>query len=143
MVTFSSSARRRIASGSTILTGACIPEIDEDLAAGSSETLVELDKDWVPHAEGVPLHPPVCLCNQEPFLGVHASSSYKFIIILPVRRLLCDRPESGQHLCGENYVRAVRGGTGEVKAGANYAISSRHRMSPGKKVIPRCSGSMA
>ena len=102
----------------------CIPEIDEDLMLEALKTLVELDKDWVPHAEGASLYIRPFVFATEPFLGVHASSSYKFIIILS--------PSGAYYATGlnpvsiyveKNYVRAVRGGTGEVKAGANYAIS--------------------
>ena len=88
------------------------------------KTLIEIDKDWVPHSEGAALYIRPFIFATEPFLGVHPSSSYKLLIILS--------PSGAYYATGlnpvaiyveRNYVRAVRGGTGEVKTGANYAIS--------------------
>ena len=102
----------------------CIPKVDEDFMLEALKTLIEIDKDWVPHSEGASLYIRPFIFATEPFLGVHPSSSDKLLIILS--------PSGAYYATGlnpvaiyveKNYVRAVRGGTGEVKTGANYAIS--------------------
>lgn len=102
----------------------CIPLIDEEFALEALKKLIDIDKDWVPHSDGASLYIRPFIIATEPFLGVHPSSSYKFIIILS--------PSGAYYATGLNpvsiyveksYVRAVRGGTGEVKTGANYAVS--------------------
>ncbi|MBC8535297.1 branched-chain amino acid aminotransferase [Feifania hominis] len=102
----------------------CIPEIDEAFALEALKKLLEIDREWVPKSPGTSLYVRPFVFATEEFLGVHPSSHYKFIIILS--------PSGAYYASGLNpvgiyverhYVRAVRGGTGEVKAGANYAIS--------------------
>ncbi len=112
----------------------CIPTVDEDFMLEALKTLVELDKDWVPHSSGASLYIRPFVFATEPFLGVHPSSSYKLMIILS--------PSGAYYATGLNpvsifvegsYVRAVRGGTGEVKAGANYAVSLKAQEAAGKE----------
>ncbi len=102
----------------------CIPEIDETFALEGLKALVNVDKDWVPHTDGTSLYIRPFIIATEPFLGVHPSTSYKFIIILsPVGAYYASGLNPVAINVETKYVRAVRGGTGEVKAGANYAIS--------------------
>ncbi len=102
----------------------CIPEIDEAFALGALKALVKADSEWVPHTDGTSLYIRPFVIATEPFLGVHPSTSYKFIIILsPVGAYYATGLNPVSINVETNYVRAVRGGTGEVKAGANYAIS--------------------
>lgn len=112
----------------------CIPTVDEAFMLDALKKLVEIDADWVPHSEGASLYIRPFVFATEPFLGVHASSSYKFIIILS--------PSGAYYATGlnpvsiyveKNYVRAVRGGTGEAKAGANYAVSLKAQAEAGKE----------
>ena len=103
-----------------------MPKIDEDFALEALKTLVELDKDWVPHGEGRSLYIRPFMIATEPNLGAHSSTQYKFLIILsPVGAYY----ESGLNPVSiyveTNYVRAVRGGTGFAKTGGNYAASMK------------------
>lgn len=102
----------------------CIPEIDPELALAAVKELVKFEKDWVPDAEGTSLYIRPFIIATEPFLGVAASKQYKFIIILS--------PVGAYYEAGINpikiavetdYIRAIKGGTGEVKTAGNYAGS--------------------
>lgn len=102
----------------------CIPAIDEAYALAALKELVRLDERWVPHSDGTSLYIRPFIIATNPELGVHPGSQYMFIIILS---------PSGSYYPGgidpvkiyieENYVRAVKGGTGMAKTGGNYASS--------------------
>jgi branched-chain amino acid aminotransferase len=63
----------------------------------------------------------------EPFLGVHAASHYKFVIICSPVGPYYDSPGGGlvptSIFVEREYVRAAPGGTGFAKVGGNYAGS--------------------
>ena len=101
-----------------------IPPIDEDLALEALRKLVEIDKDWVPEAEGTSLYIRPFIISTEPFLGVAPSENYKFIIIMsPVGSYYKEGINPVKIAVEDKYVRAVKGGTGEAKTGGNYASS--------------------
>ncbi len=96
-----------------------IPEVPEDYFMEGLKTLLKVDSDWIPKAEGSSLY-------IRPFifatgLGFHASPAdeYKLIIALS---------PSGPYFSGkvkvlieEKYSRSANGGVGYAKAGGNYA----------------------
>ena len=101
-----------------------IPELDEELLLEGLKKLVEVETDWVPSIPGASLYiRPFIVANQE-VLGVHPSARYIYCVILS--------PSGAYYATGlnpvkiyveTNYVRASRGGMGEVKTGGNYAAS--------------------
>ena len=102
----------------------CIPRVDPDDVLNAIKTLVEVDKDWVPSAEGTSLYIRPFIFATDAHLGVHVSKTYIFAIILS--------PSGSYYAAGINpvkiyiedeYVRAVKGGTGFAKCGGNYAAS--------------------
>lgn len=102
----------------------CIPYVDPDFALEAIKTIVKVDEDWIPSAPNTSLYIRPFIIATDPFLGVHPSHTYKFIIILS--------PSGSYYAAGLNpvkiavedeYVRAVRGGTGFAKVGGNYAAS--------------------
>ncbi len=102
----------------------CMAELDIDLCIEGLTQLLQLEKDWVPHSKGTSLYVRPTLIATEPALGVHASKSYLFFIILsPVGAYY----QGGLAPIGiyveDEYVRAVRGGVGHAKAAGNYAAS--------------------
>lgn len=102
----------------------CIPQIDEELAVQALEKLVEVEKDWVPTAEGTSLYIRPFIIATEPFLGVHPSRNYKFMIILsPVGAYYKEGINPVKIAVESEYVRAVKGGTGNAKTAGNYASS--------------------
>lgn len=102
----------------------CIPPIDVDFAIKAVKELVKVDKDWIPSSEGTSLYIRPFIIGCDPQLGVHPASHYKFIIILsPVGAYYASGLNPVKIYVEPNYVRAVRGGTGYVKTGGNYAAS--------------------
>lgn len=102
----------------------CIPQVDEELCLEALKQLVKIEKDWIPTAEGSSLYIRPFIISVDPFLGVHPSNSYLFIIILAPSGTYYPQGINPTKIAVENkYVRAVRGGTGFAKTAANYAIS--------------------
>lgn len=103
-----------------------MPQIDIDFAIEALKTLVELDKDWVPHGDGRSLYIRPFMIATEPNLGAHSSTQYKFLIILsPVGAYYASGLNPVSIYVETNYVRAVKGGTGFAKTGGNYAASMK------------------
>ncbi len=102
----------------------CVPKINPEDALAAIKAVVDVDRDWVPYDEGTSLYIRPFIIATDPFLGVHPSHTYKFIIILS--------PSGSYYAAGINpvkimiereYVRCVKGGTGMAKVGGNYAAS--------------------
>lgn len=101
-----------------------IPPIDEALAVEAVKTLVSVDRDWIPTEPGTSLYIRPFIIATDPYLGVRASHTYKFIIILsPSGAYYPSGINPVKILIEDEYVRAVRGGTGFAKTPANYAAS--------------------
>ena len=60
----------------------CIPRVDPDDVLKAIKTVVEVDKDWVPTAEGTSLYIRPFIFATDAHLGVHVSKTYIFAIIL-------------------------------------------------------------
>ena len=102
----------------------CIPEIDENFALDAMKKLIELEKDWVPAAPETSLYIRPTVIAMDPFLGVRASNTYRYFIILsPVGAYYPEGFNPIKILVTSDYVRAVRGGIGEAKTPGNYAAS--------------------
>lgn len=102
----------------------CVPEIPESDALDAIKAIVSADKDWVPDDVGTSLYIRPFIIATDPFLGVHASHSYMFIIILsPVGSYYPEGINPVKIFIEREYVRAVKGGTGFAKSGGNYAAS--------------------
>ena len=104
----------------------CLPELDEEGCLDIIKTLVELEKDWVPHSEGTSLYIRPYLFGNDPHLGVHAVKNATFAIICsPVGAYYAEGLNPVKIAIESEDVRAVRGGTGYAKCGGNYAASLR------------------
>ena len=60
----------------------CIPEIDEEMYVEAVKAVVRADADWIPEVKDTSLYIRPFIIATEPTLGIHASSTYHFIIIL-------------------------------------------------------------
>ncbi|NLV35892.1 MAG: branched-chain amino acid aminotransferase [Clostridiaceae bacterium] len=101
-----------------------IPPIDEALAVEAVKTLVSVDRDWIPTEPGTSLYIRPFIIATDPYLGVRASNTYKFMIILsPSGAYYPSGINPVKIMIEDEYVRAVRGGTGFAKTPANYAAS--------------------
>ncbi len=102
----------------------CIPEIDEAFGIEALKALIRLEKDWVPGAPGTSLYIRPTIIATDPFLGVRASYTYRFFVILsPVGAYYSAGFNPVKIWVTRNHVRAVRGGVGEAKTPGNYAAS--------------------
>ncbi len=102
----------------------CVPRIDPDLALAAIKAVVDVDSDWVPHSDGTSLYIRPFIIATDAFLGVHASKTYIFAIILsPVGSYYANGMDPVKIYIERDYVRCVKGGTGMAKAGGNYAAS--------------------
>lgn len=102
----------------------CIPEIDLEFGVEAIKTLVNLEKDWIPEAEGTSLYIRPFVIATDPYLGVRPSNTYKFIIILsPVGAYYPEGIDPVKIYVESFYVRASKGGLGFTKTPANYAAS--------------------
>ena len=101
-----------------------MPELDEELALEGLRELLKLEKDWIPTVEGTSLYVRPTMIAVDPYLGLKPSTEYLFFIIMsPVGAYYAAGFNPISIYVEDHYVRAVKGGTGNVKAGGNYAAS--------------------
>lgn len=102
----------------------CMPKIDvDDFIKAVAET-VKANYDWIPSGNDTSLYIRPFVFAYESELGVHAASSYKFLVICsPVGAYYKDGLKPVKIFVEDEYVRAVKGGTGFAKCGGNYASS--------------------
>lgn len=104
----------------------CLPQIDEKDFIQILDTLVGLDKDWVPHAQGASLYIRPFMYGDDENLGVHSVKKATFVIILsPSGAYYAEGINPVKIAIESEDVRAVKGGTGYAKCGGNYAASLR------------------
>ena len=102
----------------------CMPKVDEDFIVKIIKKLVLIEKDWIPRSHGTSLYIRPVMIASEPVLGVRASSEYSFYIIVgPVGSYYPEGINPIKIFVSDKFVRAVKGGIGEAKAGGNYAAS--------------------
>mgnify|MGYP002794672076 CR=1 FL=1 len=113
-------ARRMIKSNERL----CMPGVPEEMFVEAVKALVKAQEDWVPSEPGTSLYIRPFMFATEASLGVHMAKSYKFVIITtPVGAYYAEGINPVKILVEDEYVRAVKGGTGFTKCGGNYASS--------------------
>jgi branched-chain amino acid aminotransferase len=113
-----------------------MPPVDPEFFVEALKALVRTDIEWIPREPGS-LYIRPTMMGTETAIGVHASGEFLFfILVLPSGAYF---KETGVSATGtvtvyvaETTSRAASGGTGDVKASANYAISL-HTIEEGKK----------
>ncbi len=102
----------------------CIPQIPEEDYIQAVKTLVEVDKDWVPHTDGASLYIRPFIFATDVGMGVHASHNYVFCIICaPSGAYYAEGIDPVRIYVEDDYIRAAPGLTGFTKCGGNYAAS--------------------
>ncbi len=98
-----------------------MPELPEALFLAALHQLVDLDKAWIPPAEGSSLYirPFMFACDNS--VGVRPATNYKFMIITSPVGPYYSKPV--RLLAQTEYIRAAEGGVGEAKAAGNYAAA--------------------
>ncbi len=99
----------------------CIPVVDEHVFMDGIKKLIKLDKKWVPQEEGQSLYIRPFACAWDSIIASRVSNSYRFYIITSPVGSYYNRPV--RLITSKNYVRAVKGGTGDAKTAGNYARS--------------------
>ena len=118
-----------------------IPEIDVDYCVEAVKQLVTLEKDWVPSAPNTSLYIRPFIFASDNHIGVHASHTYQFAIILsPVGPYYATGLAPVNIMIEQDDVRAVRGGTGLPSAAATMLLPSVPVSAPRKRASLRCCG---
>ena len=104
----------------------CLPLLDENDALEILETFVKHEEKWVPHSFGTSLYLRPFMFGNDESLGVHTVSRATFMIIAsPSGSYYKEGINPVKIMIESEDVRTVRGGTGYVKCGGNYAASNR------------------
>ncbi len=104
----------------------CLPQIDEELAMQVLTAFVSLEQDWTPSDFGTSLYLRPFMFGNDENLGVHSVKHATFMIIAsPVGSYYKEGINPVKIMIESDDVRAVRGGTGYIKCGGNYAASNR------------------
>mgnify|MGYP001565473362 FL=1 len=98
-----------------------MPDVAEEIFMEGILQLVRLDSEWVPKEDGSALYIRPLYMGTDEYIVVKASDSYQLIILTcPVGRYY---NEPLKVYVETNYIRAVEGGVGFVKASGNYGRS--------------------
>lgn len=107
----------------------CMPQLPVEDFVQAVKTIVDVEKAWIPNGDGNSLYIRPFIIATDPFLGVRASNTYKFMIICsPVGAYYKEGINPVKIWVEEEYVRAVRGGIGFAKTGGNYVASLKAQM---------------
>jgi branched-chain amino acid aminotransferase len=102
----------------------CMEPFPEEYFVEAIETLVNLEKRWIPRAPETSLYIRPTLVGLGAALGVHPASEYLFFVILsPVAAYYKEGFKPVKLAVEDYYVRSVIGGVGDAKTGGNYAAS--------------------
>jgi branched-chain amino acid aminotransferase len=101
-----------------------MPELPEELFLQSVEALVDIDRAWVPTAEGQSLYLRPFMIATEAQVGMRPAHEYLYLLIaFPVTPFFPGEVKPVTVWLSDEYVRAALGGTGEAKCAGNYAGS--------------------
>ena len=103
-----------------------MPPVNQADFIQACRELVKVEEDWVPHADGTTLYLRPFMIATGTGLGVHASASYRFMIIASPSGAYYDSGLKPVKIFVEDeYIRSAPGLTGFAKCGGNYAASIR------------------
>jgi len=102
----------------------CIPSMDKQVFIDSLEELIRLDHQWVPKKHGHALYIRPFVFASEEYIAARAAKEYRYMVITsPVAAYYSEGFNPVSLTTTDDYVRAVKGGTGEAKAAGNYGGS--------------------
>ena len=105
-----------------------MPRIDDVVFMQGLRTLLEIDKDWIPHSDSMSLYIRPFMIADSEFIRATPASEFKFMIITsPTSTYYAGKTNLKIE---QKYARSVVGGTGFAKAAGNYAAA----FAPTKKV---------
>ncbi|MDB5960799.1 MAG: branched-chain amino acid aminotransferase, partial [Massilia sp.] len=101
-----------------------MPDLPPELFLEAADTLIALERNWVPKNVGESLYMRPLMIATDPFLGVRPASEYLFVLFgSPAGAYFPKGVKPVTVWISEDYVRAAPGGTGEAKCAGNYAAS--------------------
>jgi len=103
-----------------------MPQVETDDFIQAVTELVSVDDRWVPGDRGTSLYIRPTMIATEPGLGVRASETYLFyVVVCPVGAYYKEGAKPTRISVEENSSRAAAGGAGEAKTSGNYAPTLR------------------
>ncbi len=115
-------------------TRMCMPPLPVEEVLSAMKKLLSIDREWVPRTPGATLYIRPTMIATEAALGVRPAKEYLFFVILsPVGAYYPQGFNPVKIYVTDKYVRAVRGGVGQVKTGGNYAASIMAALEAQKK----------
>ncbi|MBI5508972.1 MAG: branched-chain amino acid aminotransferase [Deltaproteobacteria bacterium] len=102
----------------------CMPPVGTELFGAAVDTLVDLERRWVPPSGAGALYIRPTLIATEAVLGVRVSSTYLFFVIVgPVGPYFPNGFKPVKIYVEQSYVRSTPGSIGFAKSAGNYAAS--------------------
>ncbi len=102
----------------------CIPVIPDEYFREGLMTLIDLERKWVPKAKYKSLYIRPIVFAADQTLGLRACMNYRFYIMCsPVGNYYAEGINPIRLTTMPQFVRAVKGGVGDVKVPGNYAAS--------------------
>lgn len=98
-----------------------MPVVPEEIFMEGMRVLLEMDQNWIPSQADHSLYIRPFMFSSDEMIGVRPSEKYKFMIILSPTGPYYATPM--RIYVEEQYVRAVPGGIGYVKAAGNYGAA--------------------
>jgi len=98
-----------------------MPAVPEDIFIEGMRRLIDIDRDWIPMKSDYSLYIRPFMFASDDVIGVKASDTYKFMILLSPTGPYYSAPM--RIYVEEKYTRAARGGFGFAKAAGNYGGS--------------------
>ncbi|MGB0404089.1 MAG: branched-chain amino acid aminotransferase [Salibacteraceae bacterium] len=99
----------------------CMAQLPEWVYTEGINAIINLDKNWIPSGDESALYIRPFMFGTESFLGVKASASYRFMVILSPVGAYYNKPVKVK--IETNFARAMAGGVGAAKTSGNYAAS--------------------
>ncbi len=98
-----------------------MPTVPEEIFIEGMKQLIAIDKNWIPKQADHSLYIRPFMFSSDEMIGVRPSENYKFLILLSPTGPYYVAPM--RIYVEEQYVRAVPGGIGHVKAAGNYGAA--------------------
>lgn len=99
----------------------CMAEVPRDLFFRALDTLVSLDRNWIPDIEGGSLYIRPFMFATDESVGIKPGDKFKFVIFSCPVGVYYSSPV--KVLVSDKYVRAAKGGVGQAKTSGNYAAT--------------------
>lgn len=99
----------------------CMPAVPQEIFLNALKAITSLEIDWIPTKAGSALYLRPTMIATESSLAVTPSNAYTFYIYAGPAQPYFTQPI--KLITEQKLIRAVPGGTGEAKAGGNYAGS--------------------